>query len=367
MHQLQGYQNKSFVSTIGTDRPEKHQAHYIEWETFNHSLKHPVEVNAPPPSFQGGGGVAFSGASFSVSGLASGLVIKHINGENRNEILPRDVGFWSSEDKQLFRESEPLYIVPKPSCQTKITLFETDTIIKKRVSHRQGSKWIGGKRGTIKMFSRSSCRNMVQTARNVAGLSHMVTLTYPAEFPCNGKITKRHLELIRKWFIYRKIGGFWFYEFQKRGAPHFHIFTTGKVDKEDLSEAWYKIVGSEDLKHLRAGTKIEAIRKPHAIAAYAAKYAAKAEQKEVPEGFEDVGRFWGCFGGVKVIPKETIIGEQTEVAHLVRVLRKLRKQDRRRLHLPAKTDRGVVGFTVYGATPPLEKYLEWYRIRRVPF
>lgn len=28
---------------------------------------------------------------------------------------------------------------------------------------------------------------------------------------------------------------------------------------------------------------------------YAVKYATKTEQKEVPESFRDVGRFWGCW------------------------------------------------------------------------
>jgi hypothetical protein len=90
---------------------------------------------------------------------------------------------------------------------------------------------------------------------------------------------------------------FWFCEFQARGAVHYHIFTTGRFNKDWLAQAWFEIVGSEDERHLKAGTRIESVRSgKHGIAAYASKYAAKQSQKIIPEGFGWVGRFWGVSG-----------------------------------------------------------------------
>ena len=55
----------------------------------------------------------------------------------------------------------------------------------------------------------------------------------------------------------------------------------------------YKIVGSGDERHLRAGTGIAAIKSRGHLNGYLCAYIRKLDQKIPPEGFEDVGRFWG--------------------------------------------------------------------------
>jgi len=86
----------------------------------------------------------------------------------------------------------------------------------------------------------------------------------------------------------------WIMEIQERGAPHFHLFTTFSIDKGVVARWWYEIVGSDDERHLRAGTRIERLRSgKDGVVAYANKYAAKSEQKEVPPEYTSVGRFWG--------------------------------------------------------------------------
>jgi hypothetical protein len=136
----------------------------------------------------------------------------------------------------------------------------------------------------------------------------MVTLTYPGFYPGNGAVCKEHLrrflqELQREHSRCHQAtqkghhSSFWFLEFQQRGAPHFHIFTTWAPDKDWVAKRWYEIVGSEDIRHLHAGTRTEFLRSGRAgTISYAAKYAAKLEQKAVPENFENVGRFWGVMG-----------------------------------------------------------------------
>lgn len=162
-------------------------------------------------------------------------------------------------------------------------------------------------RGEIKGFSPSSASRMRRYLRTCeANYEVMVTLTYPFTYPVDGRTCKeqlrRFLQELGRYAIGKTIQGqpfsaFWFIEFQERGAPHFHIFTNCKFPKEWIARRWYGIVGSDDARHLVAGTRIEAIRAGrHGARAYAGKYAAKQQQKEVPHGFALVGRFWGVSG-----------------------------------------------------------------------
>lgn len=127
-----------------------------------------------------------------------------------------------------------------------------------------------------------------------------------------GRLFKAQMRAFRmrleRWFKKRGIMQFsalWFMEFQQRGAPHLHlmIFDTGmtrqhiKQMRSWIGRAWANIVDHPDKhekqKHMKAGTQVARMRKPHF--GYACKYASKAEQKEVPKEFEDVGRFWGVW------------------------------------------------------------------------
>jgi len=140
-----------------------------------------------------------------------------------------------------------------------------------------------------------------------ADYSQMVTLTYPNEYPTDGARSKEHLrrylQECKRWdekanpLATTGFSAFWFLEFQERGAPHYHIFLNRCPPKDFNSSTWYRIVNSEDEKHLRAGTRTEYLRRGRAgTISYASKYAAKAAQKSVPAGYENVGRFWGICG-----------------------------------------------------------------------
>jgi hypothetical protein len=188
----------------------------------------------------------------------------------------------------------------------------------------------------------------------------MITLTYPADFPLDGVLVKKHFELIRKWFVAHGVKGLWILEFQKRGAPHFHIFTPKiNINKLALSRIWYKIVGSGDIRHLNAGTRVEWLRVEHATASYCCKYASKMYQKEVPEGYVSVGRFWGLFGGLKA-PREVVTGHLKDMAPMIRIIRNYNKVLRRNLNLNFKKDSGLCGFTTFNTAIIFQKYLSNY-------
>jgi hypothetical protein len=70
--------------------------------------------------------------------------------------------------------------------------------------------------------------------------------------------------------------------------------------ERDLSAAWYRIVGSGDEKHLRAGICWKAIEHTEGALRYASKHAAKPHQKQVPWQDQNVGRFWGRIGKVTI-------------------------------------------------------------------
>lgn len=176
-------------------------------------------------------------------------------------------------------------------------------------------------RKPITEFSPSSARRMRKYLRECdAEYKHMVTLTYPFCYPSNGIEVKEHLRrFIQELRRYAKRNKqfnkswsvFWFLEFQNRGAPHFHLFTTSRTPKEFVSKRWYEIVKSEDERHHRAGTKCETLRAGrNGASSYASKYATKNIQKIVPDGYENVGRFWGIQGLRSVVSAATWVSSQ---------------------------------------------------------
>lgn len=160
-------------------------------------------------------------------------------------------------------------------------------------------------RGPIAGFSESAGRRMCKYLRNsVASYKAIGTLTYPAwtlpDHIADPKRCKRDLDTLCKR-ISRRFGSedkfslFWFLEFTGKGVPHFHFFVNVFIPHAWLARAWADVCDLGDAKHAKAGTSIEQIRKGRrGITAYAAKYAAKQEQKIPPcDGF---GRFWGVVG-----------------------------------------------------------------------
>ena len=273
--------------------------------------------------------------------------IKKLMFEREKRIQEQYAAMLEARRKAMKCESKPRKLV-------RVCVMKNDTVVKRPWVNKTGRPQVGGGvRKPIKELSSRSIRAMKLHFRNIEGAKYIVTLTYPANFPTDGKLVKYHLMLMKKWFKYYGVSGAWFLEFQERGAPHFHIITDLSVDKLALSRHWYKVVGSGDEKHLRAGTQQQAIRKPHAIAAYVAKYAAKSDQKIVPVEYADVGRFWGGWGEffrVKSEVKDGLTGGEFGVDSngyaLVNVLRSAKKLVKSRGC--SVRDSGVYGFTLWG-------------------
>jgi hypothetical protein len=163
----------------------------------------------------------------------------------------------------------------------------------------------GGLRG-MATFSKNSRRRLLFTMCKMkrGNVPLFVTLTYPSVFPdpVNDRVVyKKHLEHFFER-LERRFPGvavLWRLQFQKRTAPHFHLFVWG-VDYVRLlmcvSKMWFETVGSGDVKHLSAGTRVEKLRSWRGAMGYAARYLS-----DVDENFNGfVGRWWGVKGRVNL-------------------------------------------------------------------
>jgi hypothetical protein len=220
------------------------------------------------------------------------------------------------------------------------TLSFEDTKASKRLSTptRRGG---GGIRNTVRGFSRESRRNLLRRLASInrsafrafKGRIIFVTLTYPHEYPEDPELCKRHLKALRKRLEreYKSLAAFWRLGIQRRGALHFHLLlfvgpSIGSVKKlrRFISSSWYEVTGKVSDGHLRAGTRVETIRKWKEATSYVERYMAKPEK--FPEGLQ-TGRIWGIWNE-ELLPVrwETVQVSLKDAYRIRRVYRKLARK-----------------------------------------
>jgi hypothetical protein len=236
-----------------------------------------------------------------------------VGSESASEAIEKRYGLESGEYRRIIKTGR--WLIEK-NTETKypFPVFKKQ----KRESSFSPEFWQsfrGGKRGKIREFGWKPKSRLRFCLRNVGvKLPYMVTFTYPVNYSRDGRKIEYHKRLLLQWFRDKGITAyFWFREFQSRGAPHFHLlldmhaaellrlFNENKGSGNDpLSMEWYRIVGSGDEKHKRAGVRgFEVIRNYNGFISYAIKeYASKNYQKDVPEDYFDAGRFWGFAYGL---------------------------------------------------------------------
>jgi len=163
----------------------------------------------------------------------------------------------------------------------------------------------GSKRGDIDAFSEKSRRRLRFAAVNAfPALSAQFVLTYPAEFPQDGRESKKHLNAFLTAFRrrFKGVPYLWVLEFQRRGAPHYHLFFSievNEVNRRWLAETWVRIAceGSASALAFHSHEK-NLIAWDMGNGQYVCKYLEKERQKDVPEGYLSVGRFWGSSRGL---------------------------------------------------------------------
>lgn len=225
-------------------------------------------------------------------------------------------------DPQLFNAVNPItgmVVYPKGNIEILRTCLIQDQ------GHRP-------RRDKVRVFSKKSRERLALVAKETdVEFKTFITLTYGVNFPHSGKRVKNHLHrflgLMKKHF--GKFDYLWFFEFQKRGAPHLHMMTTlckpNQWERQTFASLWaIDVQGLEDWKYSRLKDRRrfmdcsnviefhlrprqwEPLKSKEGAARYATKYALKMIQKVPPVWFQDTGRFWGHsrkvgeFKGVRV-------------------------------------------------------------------
>ena len=182
------------------------------------------------------------------------------------------------------------------------------------------------KRGAIKKLTITSTKRLRFLLRNVADtMEYEVGLTYPKEFPKDGLVVKQHFHKLRMRLNYRGYKHIWVLEFQKRGAPHFHLLINKYISEEELAKMWFTIVSSGDIKHLSRGVHVGFIRSKDKMASYFITYITKQDQKQVPQEYKNVGRFWGASQNLLPCTIKKFYGNMEDIRELKKQLRPMRR------------------------------------------
>lgn len=217
----------------------------------------------------------------------------------------------------------------------------------------------------IRSWSRKSRANMRRVLSQLdyaplmdqGDVRAMLTLTYPGDWQtvaptsaaCAQHVRVLQLRFRRAWG--RPLIGLWKREFQRRGAPHYHVLmcppkglVNGLNFREWVSRTWADIVGAESCgrdrsecfgecerhRHEVAGTGVDVteglrMRDPRRVADYFAKhgvFSAKDYQNEAPDEWDgSVGRFWGVWGLDKAVATVEVTPDRALAA--ARTLRRL--------------------------------------------
>jgi hypothetical protein len=128
-----------------------------------------------------------------------------------------------------------------------------------------------------------------------------VGLTEPGDFgtPAESKV-KFHRFVAALKRMWPSIAGFWRFDLQKRGAPHYHVYIFNVPYAElrkHLDEMWFKAVGSGDIKHLHSGVNCKQLDNSWKHRAYTSKYMSKIPAANLPSW---TGRCWGFINKKKL-------------------------------------------------------------------
>lgn len=113
-----------------------------------------------------------------------------------------------------------------------------------------------------------------------------------------------------------------------------------------LSWNWYEVVGSNDARHLRAGTNVEEIRSREGVMYYASKYVCKLDT----ESAEGSGRFWGIHNRTEIPWAEVdrVAVDEKQALRLMRIARRyIWTQQRQREHPKKIRWRGGCGMSFF--------------------
>lgn len=235
-------------------------------------------------------------------GFSADRSVSEYYGEHRALLNGRDYEFLTEADGSG-RAVGGKYVYVKPERELVLRVGGSLATVRTGLSGGAG----GGLRGDVTGFSSASRRRLM---RLIASLSRserptFVTLTYPDIVPAGPDKWKRDMDVFgkRAFRAYPEAGFIWRIEFKERKsglgagtiAPHFHLLVYGAMWrglKAWCSSAWWEVVGTGDVNHRKAGSRVERVRSFGGIMRYVGKYIAKED--DYPSDWS--GRVWGVIG-----------------------------------------------------------------------
>lgn len=204
--------------------------------------------------------------------------------------------------------------------------FKSSLVIsREKTSFPKSGNSGAAKRGLVTELSQKS-KNMMRfkCVNSRLPLISQFCLSYPEQFPNDGRKVQAHfnafLTRLRGYFKTRSIDFvyLWIKEFQKRGAPHFHLFLSVKRSKElhrYMAKLWNRLAGQSDrVAHYRVHINPKNfIDWDMGNAQYLTKYLEKSDQKLTPEEYKNVGRFWGSSRGIVSPTRDITVKELSEI------------------------------------------------------
>lgn len=180
-------------------------------------------------------------------------------------------------------------------------IFKRDLRINKKFRSSVSGKEGSNKR-KIDCFSSSSRRRLRHVAANCCpDIKSQFLLTFHKAVPTDGRTVKRllnnFLNRLRNKYSCHYL---WVMEFTRKGNPHIHLYLTCEKSheiQEYLAKSWNRIC-QESPEHLAVHLHHKnMIDWDMGSGRYVCKYLEKHYQKNVPDSFLSVGRFWGCSRG----------------------------------------------------------------------
>lgn len=174
------------------------------------------------------------------------------------------------------------------------------------------------KRGKVAGFSAASRKRMMEKLAQwrLKRRVYFVTLTYHEEWSRDWQGWKRDLDVLIKRIMRRfpDLEGLWRLEFQKRGAPHYHLIITDNHAEYDelkavITQGWAEIAHENSEYQGKYATNIRPVNlvsRRHAMH-YCAKYMAKVDSEHIDTATGEItqretGRCWGTWGDIDTEP-----------------------------------------------------------------
>jgi hypothetical protein len=158
-------------------------------------------------------------------------------------------------------------------------------------------------RGKIKGISRKSRKNLLRLLNKIEpnGNYYFVTLTYGKNYSLDFKEWKKHLHRLFSSlkYHYPKLSSIWRLEFQKRGAPHYHLLLS-VPDKPSQSKLrllirkiWLRAIQDNSYATHRHAVRVDVVRDLKKCGFYLSLYQSKDANDR-----QDIatGREWGIYG-----------------------------------------------------------------------